>query len=70
MKTLTGSTLVLMVAFTACKTTSEQTKVLTQADYPAAPVATKKPQVFNNHGYTRTDDYFWLKDKTNPETIA
>lgn len=70
MKTLTYSTFALLLVLGACKTAPEQTKVLTQTDYPAPPVATKKPQVFNNHGYTRTDDYFWLKDKTNPETIA
>lgn len=70
MKTLTYSTFAMLLVLGACKTAPEQTKVLTQADYPAAPVAAKKPQVFNNHGYTRTDDYFWLKDKTNPETIA
>lgn len=70
MKTLSYNFVVTLFVLTACKTSPEQTKVLTQADYPAPPVAAKKPQTFNNHGYTRTDDYFWLKDKTNPETIA
>jgi len=34
------------------------------------PVAQKKPFVFHEHGYTRTDEYFWLKDRDNPEVIA
>ena len=58
------------VALTACKNNSEQTKTMTQADFIAPPVAAAKPQVFKNHGYERVDNYFWLKDKTNPETIA
>lgn len=70
MKILINSTLGLIIALVACKTAPEQTKILTQADYPAPPVAAKKTQIFNNHGYKRTDDYFWLKDKNNPETIA
>jgi oligopeptidase B len=60
----------IVCALTACKTTPEQTKINSQADYPAAPLAAKKPQTFNNHGYQRVDDYYWLKDKTKPETIA
>lgn len=70
MKNLIPSTLVVCLALGGCKTTPEQTKVLTQAEYPAAPVAAKKPQTFTNHGYQRVDDYYWLKDKSNPETIA
>jgi oligopeptidase B len=29
-------------------------------------MAAKKPQVSKIHGNTRVDDYFWLRDKTNP----
>jgi oligopeptidase B len=32
----------------------------------APPVATKQSHVTTIHGYTRSDDYFWLRDKTNP----
>ena len=31
------------------------------------PATPKRPQVTRIHGYTRTDDYFWLRDKSNPE---
>lgn len=34
------------------------------------PVAQKKPVIFHEHGYTRTDEYFWLKERDNPEVIA
>lgn len=70
LKILAQVTTLVILAFSACKAPSETTKVLTQADYPAPPKALKKNQTFTNHSYTRTDDYFWLKDKNNPETIA
>ncbi|HET7433354.1 MAG TPA: S9 family peptidase [Thermoanaerobaculia bacterium] len=43
------------------------------ADAPAAltpPVAKKVPTAVTLHGDTRTDDYGWLREKTNPETLA
>lgn len=40
-----------------------------QSDFPAPPMAKKIPQEFSEHGYTRMDNYYWLKDKTNPEVI-
>ena len=29
----------------------------------------REPHVTQIHGYTLTDDYFWLRDKTNPEVL-
>ena len=34
------------------------------------PVAKKVPHPTTLHGDTRPDDYFWLRDKKNPEVIA
>lgn len=34
------------------------------------PVAQKKPVIFHEHGYARTDEYFWFKERDNPEVIA
>jgi oligopeptidase B len=34
------------------------------------PVARKTPHETKIHGYTLKDDYFWLREKSNPETIA
>ena len=33
------------------------------------PVATKVPHKTELHGDTRTDDYFWMRDKKDPEVI-
>lgn len=37
---------------------------------PKPPVAKKVPSVTELHGQKVTDDYAWLKDKKNPDTIA
>jgi oligopeptidase B len=34
------------------------------------PTAPKKPHETKLHGQSLSDDYFWLKDKKNPETLA
>jgi oligopeptidase B len=36
---------------------------------PKPPVAKKVPHIVELHGDKRADDYFWIKDKTNPEVI-
>lgn len=33
------------------------------------PSAAKKPQIFEKFGDRRSDDYFWLREKSNPEVI-
>lgn len=43
---------------------------MTQSKTILAPVAARKPQTFTAHGDTRTDEYFWLREKTSPEVIA
>jgi oligopeptidase B len=37
---------------------------------PAPPVAKKVPKVTELHGHTLVDNYFWLRDKKNPEVRA
>ncbi len=34
------------------------------------PVAEKKPHEVTTHGDTRIDDYFWLREKSNPDVIS
>ncbi len=34
------------------------------------PTATIKPRIDTLHGDIRIDNYFWIRDKTNPEVIA
>ena len=42
--------------------------LFTAADnLPAPPVAKKIPHVTQINGRTLTDNYFWLRDKPNPE---
>jgi oligopeptidase B len=40
-----------------------------QQSVPQPPVAAKKQHTVQIHGYTLTDDYFWLREKSNPEVI-
>jgi len=40
------------------------------ATAPQQPMADKKPKTTNIHGETLVDDYFWLREKTNPAVMA
>jgi oligopeptidase B len=37
---------------------------------PAPPVAPRKPHAITQHSHTRSDDYFWLRERDNPEVLA
>ena len=37
---------------------------------PRPPVAERVPKVDTLHGETRTDDYFWMKRKTDPKVVT
>jgi oligopeptidase B len=41
-----------------------------QTEKPKAPVAEIIPQQLEKHGHVRTDNYYWLKQRENPEVIA
>lgn len=34
------------------------------------PVAAQRPTVLTQHGHQRTDEYYWLRERENPEVIA
>jgi len=40
------------------------------AGAPQPPMTEKKPKTTNIHGTTLVDDYFWLREKTNPAVMA
>ncbi|MEN3328983.1 MAG: oligopeptidase [Acidobacteriota bacterium] len=40
------------------------------AGAPQPPMAEKKTKTTNIHGTTLVDDYFWLREKTNPAVLA
>ncbi len=42
----------------------------TSSPSPAPPVAKKVPKVTELHGHKLVDNYFWLRDKKNPEVRA
>ncbi|MBK7895396.1 MAG: S9 family peptidase [Anaerolineaceae bacterium] len=37
---------------------------------PTPPIAAIKPKELTLHGHTRVDNYFWLRERDNPEVIA
>lgn len=37
---------------------------------PTPPIASRHPYPITQHGQTRVDDYFWLRERENPETMA
>jgi oligopeptidase B len=41
-----------------------------QAPAPQPPVATKVPHETRIHGVTLKDDYFWMREKSNPEVTS
>ena len=41
----------------------------TNQNMPKAPVATKLPKEETTNGDKRIDDYFWLRERKNPEVL-
>jgi len=41
-----------------------------EAGAPQPPMAEKKPKTTNIHGTTLVDDFFWLREKTDPAVMA
>jgi len=58
-----------LLTITSCNDTKKETTILKQSDFPAPPVAEVIPDTFINFGHQRIDNYYWLKDKTNPKVI-
>lgn len=66
-----GSAFAIALLMAACKPSTQTTvKITQQSDFPAPPLAAIKASEFTEFGNKRIDNYFWLKDKTNPEVIA
>lgn len=53
----------LITMMVSCQSTEEGEKNM------KPPIAEKKPHEMTIHGHTRTDDYFWLKERENPDVI-
>ena len=61
---ITVKCLLLYIIFVGCKKdTMNSTKKI------APPVAAIKPKILEKHGDKRIDNYYWLKERENPEVI-
>ncbi|MGI9069429.1 MAG: S9 family peptidase [Pyrinomonadaceae bacterium] len=60
----------LISAFTLNRAALAQTNGGGAASAPKPPMADKKSKTTTIHGETLVDDYFWLREKTNPAVIA
>ena len=70
-----GSLLVPFVLAAACATQAPRpaappAQAAAAAAVPRPPVARVAPQRLEIHGDVRVDDYYWLKERDNPEVIA
>jgi oligopeptidase B len=72
MRRLTLPALLLLAAVIPTGiTTMAQTQTNGSAAHPPAPpVAKKVPRTIEVHGTKLSDDYFWMRDKKNPEVIS
>ena len=65
--------LCLLLLYVLC-VLPNSSKVLAQsnggASAPQPPMAEKKTKTTNIHGVTLVDDYFWLREKTNPAVMS
>ena len=60
----------LLILHSCQENPSSGQKITGQSDFEAPPSAKIENTEFQEHGNTRMDPYYWLKDKTNPEVIA
>jgi len=58
------------MAMTLISTSASTMASTLAADVPTPPVAAKKSHVTEVHGQKMEDDYFWLRERENPEVIA
>ncbi|MGD2123454.1 MAG: S9 family peptidase [Gemmatimonadota bacterium] len=60
------SIILALTTLTAC----EPQSTATTQDTSTPPVAAVRPTELTTHGVTRVDDYYWLRERDNPEVIA
>ena len=69
MKQSSFLTVLLVILIAACDSQKEN-KILKQSDFPTPPpVAEVKPKKFVEFEQERIDNYYWLKDKSDPKVI-
>ncbi len=62
--------LTLISAFTPNRAALAQSNGGGAASAPKPPMADKKTKTTTIHGETLVDDYFWLREKSNPAVIS
>lgn len=62
--------LLLLVASCVFSINSVSAQTNSGAGTSQPPMAEKKPKTTNIHGNTLVDDYFWMREKTNPSVMA
>jgi oligopeptidase B len=68
MTSKSAAALVLTLCFSGCSRPVEKTMM--SPGLPDPPVAPKKPHEITVHGRTLTDDYFWMRDRADPNVTA
>ena len=68
MKYTTFLALLFVLLVVACNPQKEN-KILKQSDFPTPPVAEIKPDTFVEFNQQRIDNYYWMKNKTDPKVI-
>lgn len=68
MKHVTFLAVLLTLLVTACNPQKEN-KILKQSDFPTPPVAEVKPDTFVEFSHQRIDNYYWMRDKTDPKVV-
>ncbi|MDD2476237.1 MAG: S9 family peptidase [Dysgonamonadaceae bacterium] len=60
---------VMLLFLAAACNQPKENKILKQSDFPTPPVAEVKPDTFVEFSHQRIDNYYWMKDKTDPKVI-
>ena len=68
MKHVTFLAVLIVLLVSACNPQKEN-KILKQSDFPTPPVAEVKPDTFVEFSHQRIDNYYWMRDKTDPKVI-
>ncbi|PYS37946.1 MAG: oligopeptidase B, partial [Acidobacteria bacterium] len=61
--------LLCLFALSALAGCSASSSGLSNGSQPKPPIAEKKPHETTVHGDTLKDNYFWLREKTNPQVM-